>query len=61
MTRKLCIFPDPNIDRQFEEIVQGMNEITKKSAVNANCTDLATAIALLNQIRAALIASKICS
>jgi len=61
MTRKLCIFTDPNIDRQFQEIVQGINEITKRSTINADCTDLSTVIVLLNQIRAALIESKICS
>ena len=70
ITRKLSMFTDAAIDRQIVEIVGSVNGLTPAQIkalpaltpviVNVACTDLPTAIALLNQIRTALIANGIC-
>lgn len=64
--KKLCLFPDVSIDRQFTEVVDESNRtaatipVITPVAVNAACIDLPTAITLTNQLRGALIANGIC-
>ena len=57
--RKLYNFPDQNIDRQFVELVQGINSMALAMPMADAATDLPTALVLLNQIRTALISVKI--
>lgn len=60
-TRKLHNFTDMTLDRQFVEIIDKLNTaLDAPVTINAACTDLTTAVALVNQIRAALISKGIC-
>jgi hypothetical protein len=52
--RKLANFEDKNLDLQIVEIIGAIND--KVYNVNGPCTDLASAIVLINQLRAVMVA-----